>query len=244
MRIWTQNLAEDEGKKHWIWNNRGALYFSGSKRVSWQWVSLQKQSCHLTLEWDMEDGYGLALAIPYLFAIWLHFRIGLPAPPKSGYAFHMYLLGFSIYEEFISLDFWRDTNEMNGHYSLDWKTLLFGKYTYTTEDLGNVEAVLAMPEGNYRAHGKIERATWKRKRFLPARSITRADIDYDPPVPVPGKGENSYDLDDDAIWSITSPYLDENDTIDKMLLRQRDHILAQRIKNGGENWQPDKGWSV
>lgn len=69
--------------------------------------------------------------------------------------------------------------------------------------------VVPMPEANYPATYKIERliATWPdRLGFLrPAKVWYRVDVEPGMPVPVPGKGENSWDLDDDAIGSLSVP---------------------------------------
>ena len=58
-----------------------------------------------------------------------------------------------------------------------------------------------MPEGKYPAHVKRERRTWKRPRWFTPLVRGYWDVDVESGIPVPGKGENSWDCDDDAIFA-------------------------------------------
>ena len=51
---------------------------------------------------------------------------------------------------------------------------------------------------------KIElyEARWKRKRWPKARVVARADIELFDGIPIPGKGENGWDIEDDAIYGL------------------------------------------
>jgi hypothetical protein len=58
-----------------------------------------------------------------------------------------------------------------------------------------------MPEGKYPAHVKRERRTWKRPRWFTPLVREYWDVDVESGIRVPGKGENSWDCDDDAIFA-------------------------------------------
>src|SRR5664279_501473 len=77
---------------------------------------------------------------------------------------------------------------------------IFGKAKHNLEIVREEDIKIVMPEGTYDGHAKFERRTWRRPRSL--RTLTREywDIDVPKGLPVPGKGENSWDCDDDAIY--------------------------------------------
>jgi hypothetical protein len=76
---------------------------------------------------------------------------------------------------------------------------LFGKPKHSLEILS--EQDITMPEGKYPAHVKRERRTWKRPRGFTPLVREYWDVDVESGIPVPGKGENSWDCDDDAIFA-------------------------------------------
>jgi hypothetical protein len=54
------------------------------------------------------------------------------------------------------------------------------------------------------------------------------------PIPHPGKGENSYDCEDDATYSLTTEARNEAEAIGAMVAT----VMRSRQKYGGLNWQP------
>jgi hypothetical protein len=76
---------------------------------------------------------------------------------------------------------------------------LFGRPKHSLEVLS--EQDITMPEGKYPAHVKRERRTWKRPRWFTPLVREYWDVDVEGGIPVPGKGENSWDCDDDAIFA-------------------------------------------
>lgn len=97
--------------------------------------------------------------------------------------------------------------------------------------------IVPMPEGNYPAMIREERRVWKRKRW-PWPSKTRRDywVEMDVAIPVPGKGENSWDCDDDAVHATgrSTPH-DAVANVTRAALRDRANY-------GSPNWVPDAGW--
>lgn len=114
---------------------------------------------------------------------------------------------------------------------------LFGRLECTTTTGESIDALVPMPEGNYPAIITREVRVWKRARW-PWPSRTRVDFRIDIPagIPVPGKGENSWDCEDDAIfgtggWSVY-------DAIGNAVRSAH----RQRELYGGKNWRPAAGW--
>lgn len=181
-----------------------------------------------------EDGITLHAGIPRLFAIWLSFYFRWLRLPYSEYQ-----TGITIHEEFIWLNVWR--NEMDSrdgwlHWSFDWKRALLGKMDYKNEVLNEFRSFVLMPEGSYPCTVTIEESTWKRPRW---KAITRkyAAFKFDKPIPIPGKGENSWDMDDDAICQTTVQMESENPSDAAKAIAAR--IQQRRERYGGANWTPD-----
>jgi hypothetical protein len=92
----------------------------------------------------------------------------------------------------------------------DWA---LGRRQYSKEIVeGPVEVVVPMPEGTYPAVVTIELGTWKRPRWpWPAHrhsysiDILKADGEPNGYIPIPGKGENSWDCGGDGTFSQSGP---------------------------------------
>lgn len=106
------------------------------------------------------------------------------------------------------------------------------------EVLEERDVLVPMPERSYKGKAKLERTRWGFGK-LP-RVFDRVDyhvtIEMLPgeQVPFPGKGENAYDCDDDAAFSMTSP----GSTIEDGVGRLVASVLRDRRRRGGANWRP------
>lgn len=153
--------------------------------------------------------------------------------------------GISLFEEYISIEFHRDdmgySKGWRGyHKMIDWKRILFGKEKYEEKNLETVTRFIELPEGKYKATVKKFESTWARKRFLKPKTLLRFDITPNIPIPEPGKGENGWDLDDDALVSGT--YAAES--VDDALKQVAESVMKTRRNRAGEDWIPQKGWEV
>ena len=92
-----------------------------------------------------------------------------------------------------------------------------GRSKYSERDIETVRVNVPMPEGDYPATVQLDQAVWKRPRWPFAQKIHRADIELDKPIPIPGKGENSWDLDEDAIFSLTTPAKTPQEAVDALV---------------------------
>lgn len=123
--------------------------------------------------------------------------------------------------------------------SWDWKSALMGKTQFTQEVVGEPTLVLIpLPEANYIARVQIERRTWQRSRWpwslKPFCVRTEADIDIPDGLPVPGKGENSYDCGEDAIHGMGCSETDLPSVIAACVKA----TMKRRAKYATIDWRP------
>jgi hypothetical protein len=104
---------------------------------------------------------------------------------------------------------------------------------------GDPEPVLIpMPEGNYPGTMRREERVWKRKRW-PWTAKRRADywVEMDIAIPVPGKGENSWDCGDDGLYGTGGS------TPAEAIANCVRVALRDRERYAGPNWTPTAdGW--
>ncbi len=116
---------------------------------------------------------------------------------------------------------------------------ILGRRECTTEVIAQGEALVPMPEGCYPATWQRERRTWRRDR-IPWPLDTRTDVSLTikPGVPVPGKGENSWDIEDDAVCGTGGS------TVAAAIGNAVKSALRQRHQYAGPGWTPDDGWPL
>lgn len=144
--------------------------------------------------------------------------------------------------------FWTDPNSWSSR-TPRWRQgsfsvldALLGPQETKRETVGEPEVVtIPMPEGNYLGRSTIERCTWKRPRWFAERRMS-ASVTMDPrederfrPIPTPGKGENSYDLDEDALYSMSTKARTHGEAVAKVV----ESVLTTRERRGGLNWRPE-----
>lgn len=126
----------------------------------------------------------------------------------------------------------------------DYADWLFGRQIYSegrrNVTIGHVPAkqTITLPEGDYELQIESYTSYWHRPRSPFVKSVERVDIHPLVPVPIPGKGENSWDLDDDAIYDSTEPR--KGRTLEKIAEDFRDSILDRRERYASRTWVPGK----
>jgi hypothetical protein len=124
---------------------------------------------------------------------------------------------------------WNDPWWSRMHH-VDFRDLFAGKQEYSkvvNETFENV--VIPMPDKNYCATMQFETATWKRPRWFPrVRKFTNIEIKENPPA-FPGKGENSWDCGDDAIYMMSV----EGHSLAKGIGGYVQAVMENREKYGG-----------
>jgi hypothetical protein len=106
------------------------------------------------------------------------------------------------------------------------------------EPLAGIRTSVSMPEGNYPCIVKLTEDTWTRPRFpLTRKLVRRATVDMLVPVPIPGKGENSYDLDEDATYSMTCSAR----SVSQAVIAVAESSMRDRERRASRNWRSEKG---
>lgn len=114
---------------------------------------------------------------------------------------------------------------------------LLGRKVCTTTQGEATPVVVPMPEGNYPAVVTVEKRVWKRPRWpWPSHYRTDYSIDIPSGIPVPGKGENSWDCEDDAIYGTGGR------SVHDAVANATRAALRSREQYAGKGWVPDKGW--
>ena len=247
----SQNLDYRPGDNH-MDKATGYKLKHGRAWLDTEWVQLRwswnfwARFCGAEVKCSAEDGLGFFVGLPPV-SLWFSFRV---KRWNDFYFKHDWkALGFRIHNWAIWCDFWADESESRNYGS--W----FSKYrrrwnwhpidtflgraehseerTYPTEDI-----IVAMPEGNYRGKAVRKVEAWKRKRwpFWPsAQRIARYHVDMEEPIPFPGKGENSWDCGQDALYGSTFPA----ETMQEAIASVTQSVLDSRYKYGGKNWKPE-----
>jgi hypothetical protein len=109
-------------------------------------------------------------------------------------------------------------------------TALLGKWEYSNEPRDKYDVLIPMPERAYPATVTLEEATWRRSRFpFLRRSVQRANIDIPDGIGTPGKGENAWDVGDDATFGMTCPA----STVEQAIATVVESVLHDRIRRSG-----------
>lgn len=192
----------------------------------------------LTLD-GMEHRWEVHIGLPKLT---IGLRGGKPRYPSRereyGWSYHdgtLWLYGGR------SPDEWSRDQPWWWEQTVNFRRLIFGKTRYDSREIGKYRGIVSMPEGDYPCAVTLSESSWHSDRPLLGRfvskSLTRAEVEPDRPIPHPGKGESSYDLDEDALYSLSTPC----DTIREALESTRDTVMRQRERYGGPDWRPEKG---
>lgn len=134
---------------------------------------------------------------------------------------------------------WQDENEWA---ESDWcwggflTDIVFGRATYSETPIETRDVTVPMPEASYPATATLKRATWSRPRWID-QHVRRVELEIPTGVPVPGKGENSHDCGDSAIYSLTTPARTIEDGIGAVVVA----ALKKRQRYGWSEQEPRRG---
>lgn len=129
------------------------------------------------------------------------------------------------------------------------RNLLLGRAVHRETPLGvEVETVVPLPEGCYPAKVTFHRDSVKRARWpWPIRDQVVAQVVTEDYMPWPGKGENSWDMDDDGTkghHTVIGPGRIGDDVgnldVARAVAETVAYVLRQRAKYGSVNWKPER----
>lgn len=239
----SQNLNEDSQSRvngSIIRYGRGWLHLYSSKTgrdrsLGFEW-KIPARFCHAYSEISGDENeVTFALAIG-LFSVWFHVNGFLPerlwrVNRKTGVSIHDGAVWFDIWADPFG---WSSSDPKWQQFNFSPADFFLGRQSFSSTVLATERVMVAMPEGAYPATVKIEEATWKRPRWpIPIRQIG-AEITPDKPIPHPGKGENSWDCDDDATYSMSCGAQNATDAAAALAKS----VLRSRERHGGREWLP------
>jgi hypothetical protein len=176
-----------------------------------EWV-LGDRDGHLLFDASIDEENSCTVAVA---SLWAALYATVPSPPTVAdlvrrLASHPYgevrvvRLGIhsgSLFWSFLHPAYeWSSTTPRYRDGWLSFHDLLAGKAEYSEELLEHHEIIIPMPEGTYNWTADLKRRTWTRPR-----GRTQHSLNYDlnaadgEQIPIPGKGENSWDCGPDAI---------------------------------------------
>lgn len=149
-------------------------------------------------------------------------------------------IGLRIFDWAIWWDCWSNSHSWSSRdpwwMRWTWHPLdtFFGKHIHTDREVYRIETVIPMPEKAYPCVVVMKEGRWRRAYLPWGKTVMRAHIDCKEGVPFPGKGENSWDCGDDAIYSTCAPAK----TVEEGIAGYVESVLRNRRRYGGSvNWQ-------
>lgn len=141
-------------------------------------------------------------------------------------------------------DCW-DCGGWNGPHWYWWPlNTLLGKPVYSSKTLPEFTFLkeeepkrysIRLPEGVYPVDVVLTEDSWKRPRWPRATVVRRAKMECPRGIPIPGKGENSWDCGEDATFGLTCPAA----TVQEGLEHLSAHVRERRERYGGKGWLPE-----
>lgn len=224
----------------WLHLNDDGGWMQKKIGVSWYFADQAKHTMFgVRTDFVFEREICFSFGIWFLFNFYLTFAF--PFLPNWDYEHGDRVLNIRICDWAIWINLWRndDGESRNDPWYkklivLHIDNFFLGKRKYSERNISEHYAEIPMPEANYPAKITFFESTWKRPRWPYARRMIRANVEMVTPIPFPGKGENSWDCDDDATFSMTGPY----DTVDAAVEAVQKSVMRDRERYGGHDWQP------
>lgn len=255
MRFHWQNLSDAPGReRRGFWHGRAWLHFGRRSVAKIEWTH-GKLGLALTLDFDRSEREAhIHVAAPgfsyYVGAEGLPARLFNALPFKYRRTEYNYMgdhrsIGVRFFDGKLWWSLWEDRHEwrhsdpkwMSG--SFDFVKALLGDTDYSRRVIEERDVMIPMPEKSYPAKAKLEVATWIRSRWPwgPfSKRGTYVQIDIPGGIGIPGKGENSWDCGDDALFGLSTKARTIEDGIGHVVAS----ALSTRRKYG---WSDDRGQS-
>jgi hypothetical protein len=196
------------------------------------WVACGLFSLHVTLEGILSRKFIERQRQKAIDTKWMGYAY-MAFPRVTGIRIHSGSIWFEIWNQDAGWDS-RQPKWMSFNFNV--VDFLFGRTKYASKEIQSTEAEIVLNDGRHPLKVTLTEDSWKRPRLPKAKIVRRAKIESVKGVPVPGKGENSWDCDDDAIFGSTFP----SESLEDALSKFRESVLKTRERYGGKNWLPEK----
>lgn len=243
-----ENRVDDKVIGSGFWAGRGWLYLnddygSQQKTIHVEWYfgkHAQHTGIEMRTDFVNEREINFNIGLSRLFGFWLSIRH--PVFPSWDYKHGDRQIGLRVFDGALWIDLWRNDEAWDNR---SWRDepivirpadILFGRRKHSERKLTVHEVNVTLPDGQFPAHIQMVLSEWKRPRWPFPLRIKRAHIELKKPIPIPGKGENSWDLDDDAIFSMTCAA----NSVEEAVAHLVQSALRDRRRYGGSlDWKPE-----
>ena len=253
-------IARDESGEPTIWWRRQKLskrsarawLFTPNNTFGAEWVFLPKRFSYTFQVTHMCVGTSavkFTLSIPFLVTLYLSIQrwdwlteLFSLTPERRGYGDLTRKIGITWTDGALHIYPWCEPDSWKkGKRNVilfDPLNFFLGRQKYNRRSISNHESFIEMPEGRYPCTIELFEATWKRPRWPFPKRILRADTKVEGGIPIPGKGDNSWDMEDDAIYSMVAPAGTIGDAIQVI----RSSAMRDRERYATVDWVPSEGW--
>lgn len=253
MRYHHQNLDKRPGDPRGeatghLWREGRAWLRSARYVFCWEWALFRRTAVALSFSVSSESGPRLSFQLPFLLS--LCFSLEPPWDSRLGrfcQKFDWYALGVRLFSGALWCDLWADSScssnrESFWHphrrrFSIHPLDLLLGDVRYTERIIECGQVQVPMPERPYPALYKWYSWTQTRPRFpwWPLVSCgVGVTLDFKEPVPVPGKGENSWDCGGDELHGFSTPAVTVQEAVGNVV----GVVLKDRARYANASWKP------
>jgi hypothetical protein len=244
-----QNLSEKKPKQP-LWKNGRAWLHIAEKCVTIEWnVGKGWPLAHINIGGgDGDNKISLSLSFPFIGFYHIAFegfvpRKYFPKVYRKNYAHPGEMwnapverqIGISINDGYVFISLWENPDEWNKTDPWWWKfsfnpaDIILGHQKYSEKELLTTTEMIPLPEASYAATVRIVESKWKRPRWPWPMRMLRAKITPSNPIPThAGKGENSWDLDDDYLYDMTC----QANTPKEAAQKVADSVMRERRRYG------------
>ncbi len=227
------------GRAWWYLNTKGGF---GQRTIAAEWYfgkHAHHTMIHMTTNFVMEREITFAIGLWRVFCFYITFSF--PFLPSWSVEHGDRASGIRIFDNAIWVEIWARHNEgrsddpfwMKDHRFSPVDSLL-GRGHYSYKVISEHDADIEMPEGKYPAKVTLKEQTYSRKRWpIKTRKVT-SYVEFPQPIPIPGKGENSWDMDDDGYSAMGCLA----DTVEGAIDEVKSRIFERRERYGGKDWLP------
>lgn len=240
MRVHTFNTSDQRGGRYIrpFWRSGAWVLWFGKRnrsiRIEWS-IPTTLFYAHIDL-WGGDADRDVSISFAFRLLFWsITFEDLMPRSSRDGRT-----IGLSIYDGGLSWSLWEHGSRWSSTQPKWWSgridplDLLLGKERYSSRLIETAHVSIPLAEGSYPVTIKMREDSWKRSRWR-SRRLMRAYIEPDVPIPIPGKGENSWDCGEDALYSTVVQARDVPAAIGELV----ETVLSSRLRHGGSvDWMP------